>query len=193
VQRWAARQRHAVADGRRQCDHRAGNQAANDADERRAHARRDDDNGRRSGYPRFVRAGARGRRRYSRRRWRSSWPGPPTYRLVVRMRGRWPSPANGIANIRMSACGEIGQEWRCVKGDRIRAGRRGARTLRSIETREQQPTCLRLHIVHYRRNLINSLTFAKQRLIQADSHSALKIDFELRRHARKCTKALPLR
>jgi hypothetical protein len=41
--------------------------------------------------------------RYSRRRWRSSWPGPPTYRLVVRLRGRWASPANGIANIRTSA------------------------------------------------------------------------------------------
>jgi hypothetical protein len=55
------------------------------------------------------------------------------------------------------------------------------------------PWRARLHIVHYRRNLINSLTFAKQRLIQADSRSALEIDFELLRHARECTKALPLR
>jgi hypothetical protein len=67
--------------------------------------------------------------------------------------------------------------------------------LRSIETREQQPTCLRLHIVHYRRNLINSLTFAKQRLIQAASHATLKIDFDscvMRANARKrchCDKA----
>src|ERR1700721_2526706 len=41
--------------------------------------------------------------RYLRRRWGSPWPGPPTYRLVVRLRGRWSSPANAIANIRMSA------------------------------------------------------------------------------------------
>ena len=65
--------------------------------------------------------------------------------------------------------------------------------LRLVETREQQPTRLRLHGVYDRRNLIDGLALAKQRLIQADSRSALKIDFEFRRHARKCTKALPLR
>ena len=65
--------------------------------------------------------------------------------------------------------------------------------LRLIETREQQPTRLRLHGVYYRRNLINGLALAKERLIQADSRSAIKIDFEFRRHAGKRTKALPLR
>ena len=65
--------------------------------------------------------------------------------------------------------------------------------LRSIETGEQQPTRLRLHGVHDRRNLVNSLTLAKQRLVQADSRSALKIEFEFRRHAREWTKAPPLR
>ena len=68
-----------------------------------------------------------------------------------------------------------------------------ASILRLVETREQHTTRLRPHGVHDRRNLINGLALAKQRLIQADSRSALKIDFELRRHARKCTKALPLR
>jgi hypothetical protein len=64
--------------------------------------------------------------RYSRRRWRSSWPGPPTYGLVVRLRGRWPSPANGIANIRMSASPASGA---CSNesgiSDRLRCHRRG--------------------------------------------------------------------
>ena len=42
-------------------------------------------------------------RRSSRRRWRSSWPGPPICRSVARPRGLWPSPASRIANIRISA------------------------------------------------------------------------------------------
>ena len=65
--------------------------------------------------------------------------------------------------------------------------------LRLVETGEQHTTRLRPHGVHDRRNLVNSLALAEQRLIQADSRSALEIDFELRRHARECTKALPLR
>jgi hypothetical protein len=39
--------------------------------------------------------------------------------------------------------------------------------------------------VQDRRNLINRLALTKERVIQADSRSALKNDFELRRHARK--------
>jgi NCAIR mutase (PurE)-related protein len=35
--------------------------------------------------PRFL---ANRTARYSRRRWRSSWPGPPTCRVVARLRGR---------------------------------------------------------------------------------------------------------
>ncbi len=65
--------------------------------------------------------------------------------------------------------------------------------LRSIEAREQHAPRLRSHGVHDRRNLVDSLALAEQRLVQADSRSALEIDFELLRHARECTKALPLR
>lgn len=64
---------------------------------------------------------------------------------------------------------------------------------RLVETGEQHTTRFRPHCVHDRRNLVNSLALAEQRLVQADSRSALEIDFELRRHARECTKALPLR
>ena len=65
--------------------------------------------------------------------------------------------------------------------------------LLSIETREQHPARPRSDGVDDRRNLVNGLAFAKQRLIQANSRSTLKIDFEFRRHARECTKAPPLR
>ena len=65
--------------------------------------------------------------------------------------------------------------------------------LRLVETGEQHTTRLRFDGVHDRRNLVDGLAFAEQRLVQADSRSALEIDFELRRHARECRKALPLR
>jgi hypothetical protein len=64
---------------------------------------------------------------------------------------------------------------------------------RSIKTGEQHAPRLRSHGVHDRRDLIDSLALAEQRLVQTDSRSALEIDFELLRHARECTKALPLR
>ena len=65
--------------------------------------------------------------------------------------------------------------------------------LRPVETGEQHMTRLRLYGVYYCRNLVNSLALAEQRFVQADSCSALEIDLELGRHARECTKALPLR
>src|SRR5262249_40807375 len=64
---------------------------------------------------------------------------------------------------------------------------------RLVQTCKQQPARLLLHSVHDRRDLIDGLALAKERLIQADPRSAIKIDFEFWRHAGKRTKALPLR
>jgi hypothetical protein len=73
------------------------------------------------------------------------------------------------------------------------AARKKGFILQSIEPGEQHATGLRSHGVHDRRDLLDSLALAEQRLIQSDSSSALEIDFELLRHTRECMKALPLR
>ena len=65
--------------------------------------------------------------------------------------------------------------------------------IRLVETREQHATGLRSHGVHDRRKSGQQSCSVRTAPVQADLRSALEIDFELRHHARECTKALPLR